>query len=72
MTPESITPLERQKPNLLLISFSSIQFNVLTILLLRVKVKKFIIFCINEHRKPHWCEIDCMIFRGDINGVVGF
>jgi len=44
MTPESITPLERQKPNLLLISFSFIQFNEVTILLFAVQVNIFTAF----------------------------
>ncbi len=44
MAPESITPLERLAPYLLLISFSSIQFNTLIILLLYAKVNRFFDF----------------------------
>ncbi len=52
MTPESITPLEKHKPNLLLISFSFIQFNILTVLLSFINVKEFIvIFAESEHTK---------------------
>ena len=43
-TPESITPLERPAPYLLLISFSSIQFNRLMLLLLSALVNAFRVF----------------------------
>ena len=44
MTPESITPLERHLPYLLLISFSSIQFRGCILLLFFTKVNSFLFY----------------------------